>query len=882
MRPTAVSLIGFVLCALAVVSVGAAEYNPVSKRPAAAAAPAGRRFIVKMRSTDASRLQAQASQSGESVSMAAATVRMKALADRVHVTMNASRALTANLHVLQVTPQNDESEEATLARLRGDSDVEYAVTDRRVYPHATLSNDPLAAGQWFLQAAQPAAINAVGAWDTTKGSDSIVIAVIDTGVRFDHPDLTARLLAGYDFVSADSATSFKTANDGDGRDADPSDPGDWVTAADNCGAASDSSWHGTRTSGIIGATTNNALGVAGVTWNSKLLPVRVIGKCGGFNSDVLAGMLWAAGQPVQGVPNNPTPARVLNISLGGEGKCDSASADVTSTLASLGVLIVVSAGNEGGPVDSPANCPGAMGILGLRHAGTKVGFSSLGPEIALGAPGGNCVNTAAGQPCLFSLDTTSNSGTTTPGTNIYTDQFNSNLGTSFSAPIVSGIAGLMLAVNGSLKSAQLIARLKEGASPFPTSSENANVPTCHTPTSATDLQTAECICTTSACGAGMANANGAVLAALRPIATIVVQGTVTPGATITVQGGSSTAANNHLISTYSWVKGATTISTGTTASVVAPTSGTSAVCFTVTDDAGKQDTAKVVLSPSAAVVSLVPAGANGCIDVSIAATDASAAETGPDPGTFTITRAGSTAAALAVSLSMSGTATNGTDYQTIPSSVTIPAGAASTTVTVTPIDDAVVDPGETVIATLQPSAGYEIGTSGSATVTITDNDVISSVTITASDASAAEAGADPGAFLVSRTGSTAAVLSVTLAISGTATNGTDYQTIPNTVMIPAGSASANVTVTPIDDSVVDAAETVIATVQAGTGYSVGSPSSATVTIADNDVVVVAPPPATAKKGGGGAFDPLTLLAGLALATYAALRRRVALRCPAPI
>jgi serine protease len=119
---------------------------------------------------------------------------------------------------------------------------------------------------------------------------------------------------------------------------------------------------------------------------------------------------------------------------------------VTSQLASQGVLIVVSAGNEGGPVDSPANCPGAMGILGLRHAGTKVGFSSLGPEIALGAPGGNCVNTAPGAACLFSIDTATNLGTTTPGTNSYTDQFNINVGTSFSAPIVSGIAGLMLRI----------------------------------------------------------------------------------------------------------------------------------------------------------------------------------------------------------------------------------------------------------------------------------------------------------------------------------------------------------------------------------------------------------------------------------------------------
>ena len=719
MRPTAVTLINLALCALAAASLHAAEYNPALKRPAATAVPPAHRFIVKMRATDASRLQAQTSDSGESASMAAATARVQALASRVHVNMSAARALTANLHVMQVTPAADETEEQTLEKLRGDPDVEYAVSDRRVYPHATLSNDPLASGQWYLQATQPAAINAIGAWDTSKGSDSIVIGVIDTGVRFDHPDLTGRLLPGYDFVSPDSAGVFTTANDGDGRDTDPSDPGD------NCASTGEpSSWHGTRTSGIIGAMTNNGVGVAGITWNSKILPVRVLGKCGGFNSDVLAGMLWAAGQPVSGAPTNPTPAKVLNISLGGKGSCDSASADVTSTLASLGVLIVVSAGNEGGPVDSPANCPGAMGILGLRHAGTKVGFSSLGPEIALGAPGGNCVNTAAGQPCLFSIDTTTNLGTTTPGTNSYTDQINLNVGTSFSAPIVSGIAGLMLGVNSNLKSPQLIARLKEGASPFPTSSENANVPTCHTPVSAADIQSAECICTTSVCGAGMANANGAVLAALRPIASIVVQGTVTAGATLTLQGSGSTAANSHAIASYSWMKGGATISSGTTASVVAPASGTSTVCLTVADDVGKQDTAKVVIGPSSAAVSLVPAGTNACsTDVSVAATDASATESGGDTGTFTFTRSGDLTAALTVTIAMSGSAANGTDYQTVGSAVSFAAAASTTTLTVTPIDTKTVGGSKTATVTIQAGTGYTAGSPNNATVTISNNDV---------------------------------------------------------------------------------------------------------------------------------------------------------------
>lgn len=735
MRPIAVTLISLALSAFAA-APRAAEYNPALHRPPAAAVPVPHRFIVKMRGADSSRLQAQTSPSGESATTAAAVAagveRVKALASRVHVTMSGSRPLSANLHVMEVTAATAaETESQTLDKLRADPDVEYAVPDRRVFPHATLSNDPLeATEQWYLQAAQPSAINAIGAWDTTKGSDDVVIAVIDTGVRFDHPDLAPRLLPGYDFVSGESGGTFKTANDGDGRDPDPSDPGDFVTGADNCGTASNSSWHGTRTSGIIGAVTNNGSGVAGITWNAKILPVRVLGKCGGFNSDVLAGMLWAAGRTVPGVPPNPTPAKILNISLGGQGSCDSASADVTSQLASDGVLIVVSAGNEGGPVDSPANCPGAMAILGLRHAGTKVGFSSLGPEIALGAPGGNCVNTGVGQECVYSIGTTTNLGMQTPGTNSYTNRFDHiNVGTSFSAPIVSGIAGLMLAVNSNLKSTTLIARLKEGATPYPTVSDNPNVPKCHMPNGLSDVQAEECICITAVCGAGMANANGAVQAALRPIANVVVQGTVSPGATLTLQGGGSTAANNHALASYSWMKGGTVISTGPTANVVAPTTGTSAVCLTVTDDAGKQDTAQVSIGPSSSTVSVVSPGQNPCvIDVSVTATDPTASEAGGDTGTFTFSRSGDTTAQLIINIAMSGTAVNGTDYQTVGSTVTFPAGAASTTLVITPIDNSVANAAKTATVTILSGMGYAPGSPPSATVTIADNDTATAMT----------------------------------------------------------------------------------------------------------------------------------------------------------
>jgi hypothetical protein len=288
----------------------------------------------------------------------------------------------------------------------------------------------------------------------------------------------------------------------------------------------------------------------------------------------------------------------------------------------MGVLVVVSAGNEGGAVDSPANCPGVAAIAGIRHAGTKVGFSSLGPEVAVSAPAGNCINTVSG-PCVYSIQTTTNSGTTTPvanddaytGNTITTDDQpkGPNLGTSFSAPIVSGIAGLMLSVNSNLNTCQLVARLKEGALPFPQASvgEATQPPVCHVPAGASDVQALECICTLDGktCGAGMANAFGAVKAALRPIAAVAVS----QGQTVTMDAQNSAAATGHSISSYQWTsvgKLDVTLSNATsaTATATAPSCGFGTVRLTVTDEAGRVDTADVVLSPTSAT-SLAPANA---------------------------------------------------------------------------------------------------------------------------------------------------------------------------------------------------------------------------------------------------------------------------------
>ena len=215
----------------------------------------------------------------------------------------------------------------------------------------------------------------------------------------------------------------------------------------------------------------------------------------------------------------PYPADIINLSLGGTGACPTEYQTLIDTLTTMRILVVASAGNESGPVDAPGNCSGVLAVAGLRNVGTKVGYSSLGAQVGISAPAGNCVNSTG--PCLRSIDTTVNFGLTTPGANGYTDQTNFNLGTSFSAPIVSGIAALMRAVNANLTPPQLIARIKASASAFPPNT--LNVPVC--PNS--DPNTGECACTTSQCGAGMVNALSAVNAALNPIAVIATAGTDT-------------------------------------------------------------------------------------------------------------------------------------------------------------------------------------------------------------------------------------------------------------------------------------------------------------------------------------------------------------------
>ena len=297
------------------------------------------------------------------------------------------------------------------------------------------------------------------------------------------------------------------------------------------------------------------------------------------------------------------------MSLGGARACSQAYTDAIAQVNATGAVVVVAAGNSGGNgVGSPANCAGAIGVAGLRHVGDKVGYSDLGPQIALSAPAGNCVNTGAGQPCLYPIMTTSNSGTTTPVAGpagaIYTDSFNSSLGTSFAAPLVSGTAALMFSLQPSLTAAQVRTKLMSSARPFPTTGGTAGIPMCTASSTSQD----ECYCTTSTCGAGMLDVHAAV-ALVSGVQAGIALSTTTPtaGQSIALSSSSTTSAGA-TISAYAWTilnagtSGAAIVgaANGSTVAVSASAAGTFLIQLTTTDNSGNFSTATLSVVVAAA------------------------------------------------------------------------------------------------------------------------------------------------------------------------------------------------------------------------------------------------------------------------------------------
>ena len=591
-----------------------------------------------------------------------AQTRATALGQRTGRALQAGLSLDERTHVVMARGLTG----AQLAkRLAADPEVELAAVDqRRKHLAAVYPNDPLfgtatinaettsgsvqnrVMDQWYLKKAAgvvTSSINAPEAWGLLPASASIVVAVLDTGVRLDHPDLAGQLVNGYDMIGFGSPGALSTAiaNDGGGHDADPSDPGDWVNAADKSVDSplrstcedepnSNSSWHGTRVAGLIAASTDNRVGIAGVGWGRlKVLPIRVLGKCGGYDSDIMAGMRWAAGISVPGVNDgvpNPNKAKVLNLSLGGTGTCGTTGTgalyrQTITQVNAAGAVVVVAAGNSTGQaVGLPGNCPGVVSVTALRQVGTKVGFASIGTEVTIAAPGGNCVNIGAGQPCIYPMVSTTNRGTTSPiaANDAYTDS-GASVGTSFSAPIVSGIVGLMASVRPGLTSEEATRILKLTARPFPTtgggSIADGNPAQCVAPGGADQL---ECYCTTSTCGAGMVDAFEAVKAAQAlgsatvaiaqsPASGLIAGQTLTLTATASLASGRTVASTAWVVTDAGGIASAFATGANTATATITPTAaGTFTVRVDVTDNLGLVYNQSATISVAAAPVAVTP------------------------------------------------------------------------------------------------------------------------------------------------------------------------------------------------------------------------------------------------------------------------------------
>ncbi|WP_051786496.1 S8 family serine peptidase [Endozoicomonas numazuensis] len=366
------------------------------------------------------------------------------------------------------------------AEIAQQSNVLYAEPDYMMYPMAT-PNDTRYNEQWhYFESA--GGINLPAAWDITTGSPNITVAVIDTGIRA-HADLTPNIVSGYDFI-----TNTNVSQDGNGRDSDASDPGDW-TPAGACGngyppSTTESSWHGTHVAGTISAASNNNTGIAGVSWNTKIQPIRVLGRCGGYTSDIVDGMRWAAGLSVSGVPANPTPAKVLNLSLGGGSPCSQTYKDAINSVRAAGATIVVAAGNSNQDASgfSPASCDGVITVASNKRDGGRAFYSNFGSVVDVAAPGGETQNPANG------VLSTLNGGSQTPGN----DSYAFYQGTSMAAPHVAGVAALMYSVKSDLTPDQVETTIENTARAFPSVSTRQ--------------------CSTSSCGAGIVDAHAALQA----------------------------------------------------------------------------------------------------------------------------------------------------------------------------------------------------------------------------------------------------------------------------------------------------------------------------------------------------------------------------------
>ena len=389
----------------------------------------------------------------------------KRIVEAAGVSLEYVRGGGGDMHVFKLPrPMTKMEAEEIAARILQIPEIEYADPEGLGGTEFAEPTDPLfATSQWNLKSAGGGA-NLPPAWDITTGKNTLVVAVIDSGVVATHPELSGRLLSGYDFISDPIR-----ANDSDARDANAADPGNWVTAAEATGGCTErnSSWHGTRVASIVAANANNSIGIAGVDWQTKILPVRVSGKCvsgvGTYaDSDLIAAINWAAGYSVSGAPANLNPAKVINISLGRPSSCTTAMQVAIDNARKKGAVVIAAVGNTEGASalqNSPANCNGVIRVAAVNQGGGLAKYSNRGEAATLSAPGG-----AITDP--LELKTAADGGATTPLNDgaIKGDM----VGTSFAAPHVSGVAALMRAIKPEMSPPQVAAILANTTRDFPT------------------------------------------------------------------------------------------------------------------------------------------------------------------------------------------------------------------------------------------------------------------------------------------------------------------------------------------------------------------------------------------------------------------------------
>ncbi len=364
-----------------------------------------------------------------------------------------SMALDTNYVIKADKKLSDKEKKQIIKDLMATGKVEYVEEDK-IFKPTMIPNDPHYGEQWSLGTGV-GGMNVQKSWDKATGQ-GVTVAVVDTGVT-DHSDVVNNVLTGYDFIS-----NPWQANDSDGRDSDPFDNGDAVPFG-ICGTfnmSQPSSWHGTRVSGVISAQANNGIGMTGVAYNAKIVPVRVLGKCGGNMSDIIDGLVWASGGDVPNAPKNQNPADVINMSLGGGGGCGMAMQQAVNTANERGSIVVAAAGNESqnASMTSPASCQGVISVAATTKEGGLASYSNFGETVDISAPGGD-INVETGD--MIGVLTTSNEGYNEPvkGGHDYTQ----TVGTSFASPHVAGIVAQMLELRPNADYSDVLAVLQSTA-----------------------------------------------------------------------------------------------------------------------------------------------------------------------------------------------------------------------------------------------------------------------------------------------------------------------------------------------------------------------------------------------------------------------------------